>query len=230
MNKKVLSLIALSLAGCSTYHNSDCGCEQNVTYSEPAWVEVDPCKCTYAPAKAEVLRPRIKLTIVENKVRNCPSDTQMLNCGCGYCDTFAQQEKSDVNTYEIVPAMPEAYELAASRVFNKFIKDTTQIYGAKPNVLLYLEPAEVLSEDLPDGVKQGVKTFKNKILSSFTYAVTDDDKNNDYLLQTEVDWFDTPSKTVPAIKYMITLFDKENNKIGQWVEVVKKAENSQKWL
>ena len=68
------------------------------------------------------------------------------------------------------------------------------------------------------------------MLTSYTYAVTDDENNNDYVLETEADWFDTPSKTVPAIKYTTTLFDKNKKQIGQWVEIVKKADNSLKWL
>lgn len=210
----------------------DCGCSQEAVEIVPEVIEVDPCKCTYTPdTTREILRPRIK-EIVEEKVRrNCPKDSQTLNCGCGNCDTFAQVKEEQKNEVkEIVPPMPEAYELAASRVFNRFVKDTTEIYGAKPNVLLYLKKPVLKSDDLPEGIEKGLSHFKNKVLTSYTYAVTDDENNNDYVLETEADWFDTPSKTVPAIKYTTTLFDKNKKQIGQWVEIVKKADNSLKWL
>lgn len=252
MKKVLLSSVVILLAACSSNQincpcNSEeptpimektvcgCGCsEQTVEMMiTPEVIEVDPCKCAYVPDNTrEILKPRIKEVVEEKIRRNCPKDSQILNCGCGECDTFAQikEENVDANVKEIVPDMPAAYELAASRVFNRFVKETTEIYGAKPNVLLYFKAPVTKSDDLPKGVEKGVLSFKNKVLTSYTYAVTDDENNHDYVLETEVDWFDTPSKTVPAIKYTATLFDKNKKQLGQWVEVVKKADNSLKWL
>ena len=217
-----------------------CGCSQQnvevlpeVLEELPEFVDIDPCKCAYSPDKTrEVLRPRIKEVVKQKTRRDCPKDQQSLNCGCGECKTFDQtQENTDNNEVtEIIPEMPEAYELAASRVFNRFVKETTEIYGAKPNVLLYVKNADVKSEDLPKGVEKGIQFFKDKVLKSYTYAVTTDENNHDCYVETSVDWFDTPSKTVPAIKYTATLFDKDNKQLGQWTEIVKKAENSKTWL
>lgn len=237
------------LASCVSHYCTDCNCNQetyeyvepqevieeinyNCPVSQPQIIETDPCKCSYVPDNSrEILRPRIVEKLdVEPKLRNCPQDGQVLNCGNGNCATFSKIEEVKPEIKEFVPAMPQAYELAASRFFNRFIKDTTQVYAAKPNVLLYLKPTEIVDADLPDGAKQANATIKNRLLPSFTYALTDDETNNDYSLHSKVEWFDTPSKTVPAIKYTVTLFDKNNKQMGQWVEIVKKAENSQKWL
>ena len=245
MKKVLLSGFVFVLAACSANYD-DCGCcqeelvpdmYQTETFMLPTTVVqtcnstvFDSCKCANAPTiTREVLRPRIKVVVEEKTKRNCPNDTQKINCVCGECEVSTQQVV-DKTVAETVPSMPEAYELAASRVFNNFIKDTVKVYSEKPNVLLYLMPTDLLNEDLPGGAQQGVTTIKNQVLSSFTYALTDDENNNDYVLKTSAEWFDTPSKTVPAIKYEATLFDKENNVIGQWVEIVKKAENSEKWL
>ncbi len=238
LKKALLAGTVIALSACSVYNDNSCGCvemqEQEVLESviyEQMPIEINPCKCAYnVETTREVLRPRIEVIIEQKSKRNCPKDNQSLNCGCGNCPTFNESEQYETQMKKIVPAMPEAYELASSRVFNRFIKDTVGIYSAKPNVLLYVKPANVKSDDLPDGVSKGVDLFKKKVLSSFTYAITDDEDNNDYYLETSVDWFDTVSKTVPAIKYDITLYDNKNNMINTWVEVVKKAENSEQWL
>ncbi len=254
MKKVLLSGVVLVLASCSAYYDMGCGCNNEYDYEyeqcdcgcanaqenvvvtpavyEPEAVETDPCKCSNVQEDTRpILHPRITVEVKAEDKRNCPLDNQTLNCGCGECKTFENAEKEINDTpLQVVPDMPRAYELAASRVFNDFIKNTTDIYSQKPNVLLYLKPTELKDDKLPGGAKQGLVVLKNKILSSFTFAVTDDEKNNDYYLETTADWFDTPSKTVPAIKYVATLYDNKNNKIGQWVEIVKKVENSEQWL
>ena len=205
-----------------TVSEASCPCQN----FEP--VEVDPCKCSLSSSR-EVLRPRIREVVTEQPRRNCPTQNQKINCGCGECDVsvlpVVQNEPA-----EIVPAMPEAYELAASRAFNRFVKDTFDIYKQQPNLLLYVKSASVKNDDLPDGASKGVALFKDQVLASRTFALTDDKNKNDYVLDTDVQWFDTPSKTVPAIKYVITLSDNKGKVINEWVEIVKKAENYQKWL
>lgn len=250
MKKILLSGFCVLLTACSAnVYDDTCHCEeqtfyyndleyvsncvfeneQNVARFEDD-VEVDPCKCINTSPLREVLRPRIKVIVQEKPRRNCPADRQVINSGCGDCQVELQSSKVKNEVKEVIPPMPEAYTLAASRIFNRFIKDTVAVYSAKPNVLLYIKSAEVKSADLPDGVVEGVNSFKSKLLTSFTYAITDDENNNDYYLETSVDWFDTMSKTVPAIKYTVVLYDKNGNIVDTWVEIVKKAENSETWL
>ena len=193
-------------------------------------LDVNPCKCVNSEPLQEVLRPRITEKLPVKPRRNCPKDKQVINCGCGDCSILSEDNEQDNSVKEVIPAMPEAYKLASSRVFSRFVKDTGSVYGAKPNVLLYVKPIEVKSDDLPAGAAEGVALFKRKLLASFTYAVTDDENNNDYYLETYVDWFDTISKTIPAIKYTVILYAKDGNIVGTWVEIVKKAENSKTWL
>ena len=126
--------------------------------------------------------------------------------------------------------MPQAYELASSRIFNRFITDTADIYSKKPDALLNVESVQVANDDLPGGTKNGVQLFKDKILSSRIFVLENDKDKAEYVVETKVDWFDTPSKEIPAIKYEVILKDNKNELINQWTEIVKKAENSQKWI
>jgi len=199
-----------------------CPCQQVVP------IVTDPCKCRQNVAPREVLRPRIKEVVQTKPRRNCPAQSQKINCGCGECEVMLPT--AQVELKEIIPQMPEAYELASLRVFNRFIKDTFDIYSKKPDVSLYAQSAEIFSDDLPEGVAQGVELFKNNVTTSHTFVLENEKDKADYVLKTSADWFDTPTKTVPAIKYVVTLSDKNGKVINEWVEIVKKAENSQKWL
>lgn len=214
------------------------------------------CTCSLPDPNREVQRPRIKVTEVEAQQprRKCPMDNQMINCGCGNHKTFeqpvtSQQFNGDVNTVapalvsapanvladnvavrEVVPAMPEAYVLASNRVVSRFLNDSSSIYVKNPRIRLYVKPAQTLSNDLPKGATAGSDNFKRQIASSYTFEIVDEPSNADYYMETTADWFDTPSKSVPAISYKSVLYDSKNNKVKEWIEIIKKADNSQSWL
>ncbi len=226
--------------------------EVQVKTTPCAYTVNNPCRCAYRPNPCrEVLRPRVKEIVVEKPRRNCPPDNQMINCGCGYCPTFKQpvvyQQFNGVPVSsavpnvqyttanyapakEIIPNQPDAYLLASGRVLNRFFKDTSSIYSQSPDVKLFVKTARAGSNDLPGGINNGPDNMKKQIAGSYTFVLSDTLADADYYLETDVDWLDTPSKTVPAIQYKVALYDNENNKINEWVEVVKRAENSQNWL
>ena len=56
-----------------------------------------------------------------------------------------------------------------------------------------------------------------------------EDDAADYLLNSQVDWFDTPTKQVPAVKYTIELKSTDGVKIGEWTEVVHQADGDRSW-
>ncbi len=272
--KKIITLLMVAgLTACASqntpeyqYERYDCG--QPVVYETrqirvqeapaPQMYEAyNPCRCAYRPDPCRpILRPRVKETVFEKPRRRCPPDNQMLNCGCGYCQTFKQpvvyRQVNEVSApavvenvqyrrenyvpanyvpaSEIIPNQRDAYLLASGRVLNNFLKDTANIYSKNPNVRLYVKTARAGSEDLPGGINEGPDSMREQIASSYTFAVSDTLADADYYLETEIDWLDTPSKTVPAIQYKVSLYDNENNKIDEWVEVVKKADNSDNWL
>lgn len=230
-------------------------CPEVVRYQEvqrapqPEYVYYNPCRCAYRPDNSRpVLHPRVQKEVVVKKThRNCPPDNQMINCGCGYCKTFQQQpmptanvgQEVRVNNYSVVdyvepqglvPVMPEAYTLASNRVFNRMIKDTALIYQQSPDIKLYVKPATLAAYDLPKGYEEGIKSMERQLQNSRTFNVVEDLPQADYYLETNIDWFDTPSKTVPAIKYQVKLFDAKGKQLNEWVEVIKQADNSKVWL
>ena len=267
--KKIMSLFLLAgLAACASQNSPECryqrydrpqpvACETRQTQVQvkPApyvYEQYNPCRCAYRPDPCrEVLRPRVKEVVVEKPRRNCPPDNQVLNCGCGYCQTFKQPvvyqqyggaavmpmtpnvqytKANYAPVKEVVPNQRDAYLLASGRALNSFLRDTSSIYGKNPDIKLYVKTARAGSDDLPGGINDGPDSMRKQIASSHTFVISETLSDADYYLETEVDWLDTPSKTVPAIQYKVSLYDNENNKIDEWVEVVKKADNSETWL
>jgi hypothetical protein len=222
-----------------------CPCQQAVAPCPQA-----PCACSQPSPCREIQRPRIREEIAPRPRRNCPTDGQTINCGCGNYKTFEQPVmtqpvmtqpvytvapqaytvSSTPVVREVIPAMPEAYVLASNRVVSRFFKDASSVYAQKPNVKLYVRPARALSADLPAGVDKGAANFKNQVAASYTFDVVEDPAAADYSVETTAEWFDTPSKSVPAILYSTALYDRQNNKVKEWVEVIKKADNTKSWL
>lgn len=233
--------IKTKTTACATVKSSSCAV-------------MDPCSCRRPAPKREVLRPRVKEVVVEKPRRDCPPDNQQINCGYGNCPTFRQpviyqqinasnaQQMPEVYNNdsgftvetaavrETIPSMPDAYVLASNRAFNRFIKDTYKYYSQSPRTGLYVKSAAAQSADLPGGVEKGVENFKSQVKKSYAFELANSLNSADYYLETSVDWLDTPSKTVPAVQYTTVLYDKNNNKLNEWVEVIKKANNSQSWL
>ncbi len=268
MKKFIVVALAVAMSACASHKGCQKAVEEQEVYTAPAYVApvqyqvrtteaypgcpcaaavampmpTDPCRCAYQPNPCrQNLKPRIHKPVVQKPRRHCPADGQMINCGCGNCQTFQnsqiQQPEPPLKTFAlpgqpatIVPEMPDAYALASSRVFNRFIKDTYSIYGTRPGLSVYVKPAKGLSRDLPGGVNRGVENFKNQLARSYTFTPANDQASADYVVETSVDWFDTPTKTVPAILYRTAMYDKQGNKINEWVEIIKKADNSEAWL
>lgn len=238
--KQYLLLSLLVLVSACSHCNRNRVAEpapQPYVYEEPQFVpyepvEVNPCQCAYQPDSCrEIQKPRI----VEEKVleprRHCPGDSQFLDCGCGQCNTFAPAEpRAEPIVETFVPDMPQAYNLASNRIFNRFIRDTYNIYSQNPNIKVYVRHPVVKNDDLPGGALSGVETFKNQLQSSHTFALTNSADDADYILNTTTEWFDTPSKPVPAVKYTVDLLSKDGNPVNSWVEIVKKPEQTQSWL
>ncbi|MBO7097644.1 MAG: hypothetical protein J6W11_03290 [Alphaproteobacteria bacterium] len=244
MKKLIVSALGLTLAGCANYcTGTNCSNSQPqpaVVYEEPA-VQVNPCACAYAPKPCrEVQHPRIvEEQVVENNKRPC-DDHQTLSCGCGYCDTFHPYQPGVIEeaafgapqapeTIKYIPAQPKSYELAANRAFNRFIKDTYAIYSKTPNVKIHVDAPIAKDSDLPGGIEKGTEVFRTHLQNSHTFELTDNIEDADYVVKTTAEWFDTESKTVPAIKYIIELTDKDGKQAGIWSQIVKRADNKS-WL
>ena len=246
MKKYTLLALCLSLAACANYCYKDT-CQKNfepapapepVVYEAPA-VEINPCACAQGPqAGREVLHPRVTEE-VPVKSTPCPCEQhQYLDCGCGQCDTFhpyvPQEARGSVFEDEpkpafYIPSQPQSYELAANRAFNRFIKDTYGTYSKAPNVKVYVTAPVAKNADLPGGIEKGTEAFKTNLQNSRTFELTDDMDKADYVINTTAEWFDTESKTVPAIKYVVEMVAKDGKQAGVWSQIIKRADNKS-WL
>ena len=244
MKKLTARALCLSLAACANYcHKESCQKQpepapEPIVYEEPA-VEINPCACAHAPEPCrEVLHPRIVEEIpVEPQAKPCEQH-QFLNCGCGNCDTFHTyhqnaetkpfiSEPPALKTY--IPAQPKSYELAANRAFNRFIKDTYGTYSKAPNVKVFVSEPIAKDADLPAGIEKGTESFKTQLKNSRTFELTNNRAEADYIINTTAEWFDTESKTVPAIKYVVNMTSKDGKQVGIWSQIVKRADNKS-WL
>lgn len=126
--------------------------------------------------------------------------------------------------------MPEAYKLAATRTLNRLLRDTSSLYQSRPNLKIYVKRPVAKSSDLPGGIENGTDTLKRNLANSYVFSVTDNLSAADYYLTTEADWFDTPSKNVPAIKYTTSLYDLNGKKLNEWTEVIKQTDSNKIWL
>ncbi|MBR2300019.1 MAG: hypothetical protein IJ870_05555 [Alphaproteobacteria bacterium] len=242
MKKTVAALMFPLLASCAPYCNKP-SCQAKaepapmpVVYQAPVQ-EINPCACVNTPEPCrEVLHPRVVQEVPEVELKRPCDDHQFLNCGCGQCDTFHPYHEQTPDFYmqtpkikTIVPAQPKAYQMASSRAFNRFIKDTYGIYSKKPGVKLYVENPISKESDLPAGIDDGVRAFKAQVGSSRTFTLTNVPSEADYTLKTSAEWFDTESKDVPAIKYITKLVDNHGKTVNTWTEIVKRADNKS-WL
>ena len=239
MHKNMMLAFVLMLGACSNCHKNAPApapvaqpeqipviCEEEPVY------EVEPCGCINHPAPVrEVHRPRVFEEKVIAPVKRPCDDHQYLDCGCGLCDMY--QNKADIalnpEVITYIPAQPEAYRLAANRAFNRFIKDTYDIYAKNPNVKVYVKEGVAQDKDLPKGIDKGIDAFKVNLANSRTFVLVDDQNEADYVLETTAEWFDTPSKDVPAIRYVTRLMAKDGKEAGAWSQIVRRADNKS-WL
>ncbi len=243
MNKNVTLAFVLMLASCANCHKQAPAPVQEaepipVFCEEEPVMEVNPCACVNAPAPyREIKHPRVfEEKVIGAQKRSC-DDHQYLDCGCGKCDTFQPEPFGDhlrpakpaVEVITYIPAQPEAYRLASNRAFNRFIKDTYDIYVKNPNIKVYVKDGVAKDKDMPQGIDKGVEAFKTNLSNSHTFVLVDDESKADYILDTTAEWFDTPSKEVPAIRYVVRLKTPNGNDAGAWSQIVRRADNKN-WL
>ena len=106
--------------------------------------------------------------------------------------------------------------------------DAKAVFQDKP-VRIFVADTKTADKDLPGGIDKGVKTIKKRLENSSTAILVNSQPRAEYVVNTAVDWFDTPTKQVPAIKYTLTLESKDGIKIGEWTEVVHQADGDRSW-
>ena len=111
-----------------------------------------------------------------------------------------------VQTY--VPDAPEIYVISANRTVNSMLKEAAAFYQQVGTMKVYVDGADLKAGDLPGGASKN---------------------DAEYIVDSAVDWYDTATKTVPAIKYDMFLKSKDGRLIGEWSEIIHQAEGDRSW-
>lgn len=122
--------------------------------------------------------------------------------------------------------VPEIYSILASRMTNKILDDTSNIYEVRNAPSLYVMEPQKHNEDLPNGTFYAKKVTKEIIKGTKTFNIVSDAKQADYRLATDIDLLD--ENGIPVIQYKSTLFDKNDVAVKEWVETLKQVANDDK--
>ncbi len=118
---------------------------------------------------------------------------------------------------------PQVYAIAASRATNKMLDDTADIYENNGNTFLFISDAKKDSDDIPDGFYKANQVTRGIIENSRTYKVVNNLNDADYFLEARV--ANVGTLETPVISYRIILFDKNNTKVKEWTETVRRLRN-----
>lgn len=221
----IMCAFGLVLSGCCME------CKQKRTEQEKPVVAVEPAvrgatvaiPCSYScmpnnpclqKPEPMVLKPRVTETVKSASKRRC-------------CDEDNSNATDSQATY--VPDAPEIYVISANRTVNSMLKEAAAFYEQIGTMKVYVGKAVVKSADLPGGVDQGTNTLRKRFSNISNVLVMEDLNKADYIVDSRVDWYDTATKVVPAIKYDMFLKDKSGKIIGEWSEIIHQAEGDRSW-
>ena len=225
MRKTVVLSMVLLLAGCAC-RNGDCQKKAETEEVEKVAQEVVapvaiPCSYSCAqPGKCQskepvVLKPRVTETVAEKHKRPC-------------CDDENSWMKDDsAETY--VPDAPEIYVISANRTINSMQAEADALFKQVGHIKVYVDDANPKSDDLPGGIDKGTEVIKKRFSQMENVRIVNHKYAADFVVDSSANWYDTPTKTVPAIKYDINLKDRGGNLIGEWSEIIHQAEGDRSW-
>jgi hypothetical protein len=158
--------------------------------------------CPYVENKQ---KPRV--TVIMPKKRPCCND-------------------EEADTSGLIPDAPEIYVIAANRTLRSMLSDKLPL---PENAKIFVADTINNEPDMPTGIKEGTSALKRGLEASKKFQIVNDRSNADYVLSGEVSWYDTATKTVPAIKYSLGLFNNHGQKLGEWNEILHQANGDRSW-
>ena len=158
----------------------------------------------------------------------------LLLTGCGYGSIFSYNNEPDAS--EIAsPNLPDmqsiymtqAYESAATRITNKMLDDTSDIYETAIKPKLYIKQIVKISPNLPDGFHSANRAMKQLITGSAAYTLVNKIEDADYILETNVSEFIVGEQ--PGIIIKQTINDKNDQPLRAWDIVIKQMAEDKSW-
>lgn len=226
MKKTFLFGAMALLAGCSVCTSPDCG--KSAAKQQPAEQAVNnvaavpmamPCTSCAQPTcvgrtEPMVLKPRVLEKVQPQHKRPC--------CDDGIDVTGGAEEY-------YVPDAPEIYVISANRTVNSMQTEAEAFFKQVGPMKVFIEDAEQKSADLPGGMDKGTQTLKSRFEQMDKVSVVNKKKNADYVVGSRADWYDTATKTVPAIKYDLLLKAPDGQIVGEWSEIIHQAQGDRSW-
>ncbi|MBQ8482161.1 MAG: hypothetical protein IJ532_06480 [Alphaproteobacteria bacterium] len=225
MRKTVVLSLVLLLAGCACQKGD---CQKTAETEEVKEITQEAAApiaipCSYSCAQSGkcqslepvVLKPRVTEKIGEKNKRPC-------------CDDNAALLQDD-NAETYVPDAPEIYVISANRTVNSMQSEAAPLFKQVGHIKVYIDEATPLSEDLPGGMDKGTEVIKKRFSQMENITVVKNKYVADFVVANSANWYDTPTKKVPAIKYDISLKDRGGNLIGEWSEIIHQAEGDRSW-
>jgi len=136
---------------------------------------------------------------------------------------FTVQLPKRSERFEQDAPLPEVYAIPAARATNKMLDETRDIYEQNGETFLFITGLKKADRTLPDGIYKAEQVTRQIIDGSNTFKVTADKDEADYILDTIIDNVGTPEN--PILSYRLILIDRENNKINEWIETVRRLSN-----
>lgn len=213
MKKICLCCAVLLFCSCTT---------KSALIEEEPTVQTTPesIPCTYSCVQGSpcqnvkqtpmVLKPRV--TQIVSKKRPC-----------------CAKEDANMPQKEIIPDAPEIYVIAANRTTKSMIGDISPFLSEQKKVVMFVGETINNEADMPGGIEKGQGVIKRNLTNSEAVQITENRANADYVVTSEVTWFDTTTKKVPAIKYSVALYDNYGQKLGEWSEIIHQAEGDRSW-
>ena len=205
MRKFGMMCCVFMLAACSNARTTD-------DSQQPVAPATIPCSYSCAsasvpcPYAVNVQKPRV--TEIMPKSRPC-------------CDD------KNPNAKQVIPDAPEIFVISANRTLRSMLNEKEVLFGKKSKIFV----AETINNepDMPTGIEKGTAALKRGLNNNENIEIVSDREDAEYVVTSEVSWFDTATKTVPAVKYSLGLFDAKGQKIGEWNEILHQAKGDRSW-
>lgn len=199
----------------TTTMEEPCGkpvCEPVVTTHE----EVLPAEVSYSGYAAPVTVSAPAEKTVNVTVERNPYRSEVV---------AMQSSTSKVDAAAVAKYKPEAYDVVASRATNRMLQDTAVVYDNGNTKTVFINDTRMLSADLPYGSHRLRGVTKDIIDGSRTFDVVNNANNADFVLQSTADWYVTPNNTMPALQYKLEMFDRNGQKVNEWVEIIRQVQD-----
>ena len=123
--------------------------------------------------------------------------------------------------------MVKAYETAATRVANKMLDDTADLYETQQHPKLYIKQITKKSPNLPDGFYTARRTLREITGKSGTFILVNNIEEADYILDPSIS--ELTLANLPAISFRIDLNDRNNQPFRAWNVVIKQLAEDKSW-